>query len=174
MIKHANSLKVVAEYGTWIRKDPFREHILDFLKKSGEIQAILSEPPPYESEGYNEWCDSIYILLDLGARIWLCDRDRHEWHMNIGDGEAISLVRNATEFQIKKGYAVINRQWSKGDVIELNIPMQVRRIFAHENVEENRDKIALVRGPLVYCAEWIDNDDKVLDLIIPDDAFKIP
>ena len=71
-------------------------------------------------------------------------------------------------FNIKKGFAVIDREWINGDIIELNLPMPVRRVISHEKVTENRHKVALVRGPLVYCTEWIDNNEKVLDLIIPD------
>jgi DUF1680 family protein len=69
-----------------------------------------------------------------------------------------------------KGYAVIEREWSKGDVIELSLPMLVHRVIANEKVKDDLNKIALVRGPLVYCAEWVDNDGRVLDLIIPDNA----
>jgi DUF1680 family protein len=48
--------------------------------------------------------------------------------------------------------------------------MQVQRVITDEKVIDNLNKIALVRGPLVYCAEWVDNDKKVLNLIIPDDT----
>ena len=71
---------------------------------------------------------------------------------------------------IKKGYATIHRTWSNGDVIELNLPMPVRRVMAHEKVTEDSAKVALERGPIVYCAEWIDNGGKVLDLVLPHDA----
>jgi DUF1680 family protein len=79
------------------------------------------------------------------------------------NGEPIAL-------NMDKGYAVIEREWSKGDVIELNLPMPIRRVIAHENVKDDRGKVALTRGPFVYCAEWVDNDGKVLDLLIPDNA----
>jgi DUF1680 family protein len=69
-----------------------------------------------------------------------------------------------------KGYAVIKREWSKGDVIELNLPMPIRRVVANEKVKDDLNKVALIRGPLVYCAEWVDNNGKVLDLAIPDNA----
>ena len=48
--------------------------------------------------------------------------------------------------------------------------MPIRRVIANENVKDDLNKAALVRGPLVYCAEWVDNDGKVLDLVIPDNA----
>lgn len=71
---------------------------------------------------------------------------------------------------IQNGFARIERQWQKGDTIELNLPMPVRRIIAHNNIEADRGKAALQRGPVVFCLEWPDNEGGVLNLVIPDDA----
>jgi len=69
-----------------------------------------------------------------------------------------------------KGFARIRRSWKKGDRIELNLPMPIRRVLSHENVKDNVGKVALERGPIVYCAEWPDNSGHVLNLALPDDA----
>jgi hypothetical protein len=70
-----------------------------------------------------------------------------------------------------KGYAVIRRTWKKGDVIRLSLPMSVQRIVANDSLEDDRGKIALQRGPLVYCLEGVDAPDgHVTDLVIPDSA----
>ena len=74
------------------------------------------------------------------------------------------------DYNINKGFAVITRMWSKGDIIELDLPMPVRRVLANEKVKDDRNKVALVRGPVVYCAEWVDNDMNVLQLVIPDET----
>jgi len=55
------------------------------------------------------------------------------------------------------GYVHLERRWQAGDVVELNLPMEPRRVYAHENVEENHGKVALMRGPLVYCLEAVDH-----------------
>ena len=47
--------------------------------------------------------------------------------------------------------------------------MTVRRVIAHDKVEDNRGKVALQRGPLVFCFEEADNGDKILDRYLPDD-----
>ncbi len=82
------------------------------------------------------------------------------------------LILNGKQINLNmnKGYAVIDRTWSKGDVIELLLPMLVHRVVANEKVKDDLNKVALVRGPLVYCAEWVDNNGKVLDFVIPDNA----
>jgi DUF1680 family protein len=70
---------------------------------------------------------------------------------------------------LDKGFARITRNWKKGDVVELVLPMPARRVIAAEAVKDDAGKAALVRGPLVYCAEWPDNGGRVLNLILADD-----
>jgi len=71
---------------------------------------------------------------------------------------------------IERGFARLERQWEKGDTIELDLPMPVRRIIASDKVEADRGKVAFQRGPLVYCLEGLDNDGQVLNMVIADNA----
>jgi DUF1680 family protein len=72
---------------------------------------------------------------------------------------------------LEKGYARLERRWATGDVIELGLPMPVRRVLAHPSVEADQGRVALQRGPLVYAAEWPDNPGgRVRNLLLPDDA----
>lgn len=59
----------------------------------------------------------------------------------------------------EKGYAVITREWNKGDKIKLTLPMEIRKVKANELVKDDLGKIALQRGPIIYCIEEIDNPD---------------
>jgi DUF1680 family protein len=68
------------------------------------------------------------------------------------------------------GYAVIAREWKRGDRVVLELPMAIPRVAAADRVEADRGRVALERGPLVYCAEGVDNGGSVLDLVLPDDA----
>lgn len=70
---------------------------------------------------------------------------------------------------LSMGFASIKREWHQGDVVELVLPMAIRRVIAKEDVKEDAGLVALVRGPLVYCVEGADNDH-VLSLVLPDDA----
>ncbi|HEY8937126.1 MAG TPA: glycoside hydrolase family 127 protein [Cyclobacteriaceae bacterium] len=66
------------------------------------------------------------------------------------------------------GYMVFNRKWKKGDRIHIQLPMPLRRVQANAKVEADKNKLAIERGPLVYCAEWPDNkDNRVLNLVLP-------
>lgn len=70
---------------------------------------------------------------------------------------------------MEKGFARIERRWEKGDAIELDLPMPIRRVLCHEKVEANRGRVALERGPIVYCAEAIDNNGQVFNILLTDD-----
>jgi uncharacterized protein len=69
---------------------------------------------------------------------------------------------------VVRGYVVLRRIWTDGDVVTVELPMPVRRVLAHERVAGDRGKVAFERGPLVYCAEGFDNDGSALDLVAPD------
>jgi len=86
------------------------------------------------------------------------------------DKVALEVNGNPVPVKLKQGYARIERTWTKGDVIELTLPMPVRRVTSHPEVVTNKGKVALQRGPVVYCLEGPDNDGQVLDLVIPDEA----
>jgi hypothetical protein len=71
----------------------------------------------------------------------------------------------------ENGYAVIERKWDRGDVVELALPMPVRHVLAHHEVVEDHHKNAIQRGPLVYCLEGKDqSDERVLNLLVPEDT----
>ena len=69
-------------------------------------------------------------------------------------------------------YATVRRRWQTGDSVVLELPMRVRRIVANPNVEETRNQVALMRGPLVYCLEAADlpEDAPIHEVAIPRDA----
>lgn len=94
------------------------------------------------------------------------------YHYRKSTDEKFTLTVNgeAINFQLTKGFAVLKRSWKKGDVIALSLPMPIQKIAAHDSVKADVGKLALERGPIVYCAEWIDNAGHVLNLMLPEDA----
>ncbi|MGH8022723.1 MAG: glycoside hydrolase family 127 protein, partial [Limisphaerales bacterium] len=85
--------------------------------------------------------------------------------------EPVTLAINgkAAQFRVEDGYAKLRRSWTPGDVVELHLPMPVHRVVANPNVKADIGRVALQRGPIVFCAEWPDNPGgKVLDLTLPD------
>lgn len=64
------------------------------------------------------------------------------------------------------GYYTITRNWKKGDKVNLDLDMSVRTVKANDKVDADRGRIAIERGPIVYCAEFADNDFDVLNILI--------
>jgi uncharacterized protein len=80
---------------------------------------------------------------------------------------SISINKKPVTFKVENGYALLNKTWKKGDVIEVNLPMEVRRVVANPQVKDDIGKVALQRGPLLYCAEWVDNNGAASNYILP-------
>jgi DUF1680 family protein len=71
----------------------------------------------------------------------------------------------------ENGYVTIVREWKKGDVVEYNLPMQILKIKAIDSLKNDLDRVALQRGPFVYCVEWADNQGQVWDMIVPENTM---
>jgi uncharacterized protein len=98
------------------------------------------------------------------------------YHYSDKSYEKISISLNGIPVTCKmvKGYAVIRKIWEKGDIVVLNLPTPVRRIVAIDMVSEDKNRVALQRGPLVYCFEHADNDGKAMNIVIPDNITFTP
>jgi len=81
------------------------------------------------------------------------------------DGEAVDIGSVSTG-----GYAQVTRVWRSGDRIDLEFPMPIERIRAHPAVREDAGKVALQRGPVVYCLEETDNGRNLSALSLACDA----
>ncbi len=78
----------------------------------------------------------------------------------------VQLNGQPVEADLQDGYFVIDRQWKRGDAVQLHLDMQPRLVKANEQVEADRGRAAIERGPLVYCAEWPDNQCNVLSVLL--------
>ena len=96
-------------------------------------------------------------------------------YLEPGHGAVELRVNGAiADAAFERGFAVVRRTWTAGDVVELQLPMPIRRVVAHPSVEADAGRVAIERGPLVYCAEGADNDGKALDLVLSDDVALEP
>ncbi len=81
------------------------------------------------------------------------------------NGSAVSAAPDAM------GYLSLEREWKDGDVVRISLPVEARRVLADQRVKHDVRRVAIERGPIVYCAEWPDADGgRVLDLQIDRDA----
>lgn len=73
-------------------------------------------------------------------------------------GYRVTVNGQPVEGELQNGYLAVGRHWKKGDVVRIHFDMPVRTVTAHRRVADNRGRVAVERGPLVYCAEWADNE----------------
>ncbi|MBP1904806.1 DUF1680 family protein [Paenibacillus turicensis] len=78
------------------------------------------------------------------------------------------------QFTIVAGYAQITRQWQQGDRVTLTLDMPVMRMHSHPHVRGNIGKVAIQRGPFIYCLEQVDNGAHLHEILLPQDAELTP
>ena len=93
--------------------------------------------------------------------------DLYTYADNIDTPVTIQVNGKQVDYATSLGYAVISREWKKGDVITMQLPMPVRKLVAKAAVTANTNRMALQRGPLVYCVEAADNAAGVWNLLLP-------
>ena len=86
----------------------------------------------------------------------------------VSDGAHFEVNGKAVDqVEIVRGYARLHRRWKSGDVVQLQLDMPVRRLKANSQVEADKNRVALMRGPIVYCFEGTDNGQALQNLVIP-------
>ncbi|HZQ06181.1 MAG TPA: beta-L-arabinofuranosidase domain-containing protein [Anaerolineae bacterium] len=95
------------------------------------------------------------FTLHLRVPAW-CER----WRLAV-NGEPVA----ANESSVVNGYISLTREWKPGDVVEYSMEMPLQTIWAHPAVRDLQGRVALARGPIVYCLEGVDHDGTTLDRI---------
>lgn len=113
------------------------------------------------------WQEKVTITIDSAVRI------QHTLALRMPDWcdmPQVTLNGTDVEKSMKKGYLHINRLWQEGDTLTLTLPMPVRRIYGNSLVRHVAGKVAIQRGPLVYCLEQADNGEELHNLWLPQNA----
>jgi DUF1680 family protein len=129
----------------------------------GALKFIVS---PKSSDAFN-----LLVRIPGWAQNQAVPSDLYSFASESAKKTEIRINGQPVDYLIEKGYAVLKRKWKKADVVEFNLPMEVRRVIANEKVKDDIGKVALQYGPLMYCAEWPDNDGKASNFIMPSNAI---
>lgn len=127
---------------------------------SGDVKIVIN---PVETNAFDMkiripgWAEGDVVPSDLYSFIG----------QKNGDVQ-IQLNGKPYKYRKEKGYAVVTNKWKKGDVIAISFPMEPRQVITHEAVKTNNGLVAVERGPLVYCAEFADNNGEVRNLSLPE------
>lgn len=93
--------------------------------------------------------------------------DLYRYADNLTPTWSVKVNGNDAGDELRDGYLVVDRKWKKGDVLTIHFDMPVRTVAANEAVADDRGRVAVERGPLVYCAEWPDNDFNIHTILLP-------
>jgi len=159
-----NVVRLVASLGSYIyAQAPGRIYVNLFVGGQAKVKLDGSTVRLAQETRY-PWEGRVRIQVDPEAERRFALLVRHpEWA-----GQADLRVNgNRTPAAPERGFARLERQWKKGDVVELTLPMSVKQVPADPRVREDQERVALQRGPLVYCAEWPDNGGHALNVIVP-------
>jgi uncharacterized protein len=131
------NLFVSSEATTTLKRSRLSVHQSSHYPWDGNIRIQVNPAAPTEFNlmvRIPEWCRAATLKIN---------------------GEAASNLRRV------RGYIQLQRTWKSGDVVEVIMPMPVEPVKAHPLVEADASKVALMRGPLVYCVESVDNSQAV-------------
>ncbi len=133
----------------------------------GGQNVILNQKTEYP------WEESVDIAVNLqdNFEFTLCLRIPH-WSKNCEI--FVNDEKIKSESLLQNGYAKIRRKWSNKDSVRIILGMDVERIYANPNVRANLGKVALQRGPVIYCLEEVDNTKNLPAISLPKDTtFKV-
>lgn len=132
---------------------------LDLTENFGG-KIILETAYPYDSVVNYKFApekETMYVPLAIRIPAW-------------SENTKILLNGKPAEYEMKAGYAYISGEYGAEDIITVELDMEVKRVYTSTRVAANSGKAALQRGPLVYCAEGVDNDNDVLSLSLKKDG----
>lgn len=142
--------------------------------EKGEVQLIQETNYPFEGKitvTVNPNIKKQQFTLKMRIPTWAQNEQfvpGELYHYAYPKGKKWTIRLNGREVQatLMEGFATITRQWQKGDQVILELPMPIRFNTCLEQVEANRGRLAVTRGPLVYCAEAVDNPKALEELRI--------
>ncbi len=96
--------------------------------------------------------------------------DLYAFQNQLSNPIEIRINGKAVTYSMENGYAILNRKWKKNDQVEITLPMEVRKVVANPMVKNDSGRVALQRGPIMYCAEWKDNYGSAANIVLPSTA----
>ncbi|MCW3788932.1 glycoside hydrolase family 127 protein [Plebeiibacterium sediminum] len=151
-----------------------------FMGNTSEVDVEGKKVTIKQTTGY-PWKGDVQIEVnpkgkkDMALRIripgWAQNQvlpgDLYSFTDNVLSNHSVKVNGISFKSKLEKGYFVIDRTWEKGDQVEVHFNMEPRVITANEKVEADKGRISFERGPIVYCAEWPDNDFEISSVLIP-------
>ncbi|HEX8520867.1 MAG TPA: beta-L-arabinofuranosidase domain-containing protein [Tepidisphaeraceae bacterium] len=139
-----------------------------FVNLYGSSEARIGKDVRVRQEANYPWDEIVKLHVDSRANPLAVHLRIPGWCK----GASIKVNGERTELKVSSGYAILpERKWDgESDTIELRLPMPIERVKADPQVKADEGRVALRRGPIVYCAEAVDDNNRVSNLILSPDA----
>jgi len=164
-----NIVRVLPSIGGFQYATKDGDGIWTHLYMAGQAQVSLDGGTVgLKQETAYPWDGSVKITVSLPGP------DAFTLHLRIpawASGATATVNGSAVDLgAVSQGYLPITRTWQNGDVVQLTLPMSIRRVYPHPKVVAHQGRVAIVRGPIVYCLESNDNSIPVHKIVIPSGA----
>jgi len=159
-----NIARLLASFGQYIYSEADRELAVHLYVRGHADCTIAGRHVRVRQETEYPWKGRVRIEVEPQSPVEFSLRLRIP-----GWARSHELLLNgkSTGADIEHGYATLRRRWDRDDVIELILPMPIERVHAHPNVRNNFGRVALQRGPIIYCVESIDVGVPVSSVVLP-------
>ncbi|NMC03838.1 MAG: glycoside hydrolase family 127 protein [Candidatus Lokiarchaeota archaeon] len=158
-------------YSTSASKDAIFVHL--FVEGEARV-SIGGQAVTIKQKTIYPWDGKVEISLAMAREVEFAVKVRMPgWCKSVAIG-VNGAEMDVAKIPMEKGYMVLSGAWNDGDVIELAFDMPVERMHAHPKVEADSCRVALQRGPIVYCLEEIDNGPGIDGIVIPQKATFLP
>ncbi|GCE45925.1 hypothetical protein EI42_02655 [Thermosporothrix hazakensis] len=162
-----NVARLLASFGNYIYSQREEEAVIHLFVQGSATLDLGTQKLSLKQQTRYPWDGEVRIQVDPEQSARFRVRVRQPgWCRKATVRVNGEPVQPASE----RGYLILEREWSQGDVIELTLHMPVERVYAHPQVREDRGRVALQRGPLVYCLEEVDNSSDLDALLVPQTA----
>jgi uncharacterized protein len=159
-----NIARLLASLGQYIYSEADREVAVHLYVRGHADCTVAGRHVRLRQETEYPWKGRIRIEVEPQSPVEFSLRLRIP-----GWARSHELILNGKSLgaEIEHGYATLRRRWDRDDVVELILPMPIERVHAHPNVRNNFGRVALQRGPIIYCVESIDVGVPVSSVVLP-------
>jgi len=159
-----NIARLLASVGQYVYSEGEGEIAVHLYVQSTAEVRVAGKSVALRQETEYPWKGNVRINLEPAAPVEFCLSLRLPGWCREAD---LLLNGKPAPAPLEKGYIRIRQKWSRGDRVELRLPMRIERVHAHPGVRADAGRAALQRGPMVYCVESIDVGVPVSNLILP-------
>ena len=159
-----NVARLLASLGQYVYSESDQEIAIHLYVQSSAEMRIAGKTVALHQETEYPWKGKIRINIEPQSPVDFCLSLRLPGWCREAD---LFLNGKLVAAPLERGYICVRRKWKRGDRIELRLFMPIERVHAHPNVRANAGRVALQRGPIIYCVESIDVGVPLSSLILP-------